>query len=297
MEALRFDDRVVIITGAGRGLGREYARSLAARGAKVVVNDIGQCEEPGSEPAQHVADEIRAQGGCAVSDRNSVTTPQGGAAVVSTALDTFGRLDAVVNNAGIIRRQEFADVTPDAFDATLAVHLKGTIHVIQPAWEYMRSHGGGRLVVTTSASGLVGNPAATSYGSAKAGLVGLTKVLAQEGAAFGIRVNCIAPLALTRMTESIVAPGWVPSNLSPALVAPVVAWLAHDECSVTGEVFSAGGGRVARYFTGLTRGFQTPDLTPELVRDNLDSILSEDGYIVPRTPVDEFVLMRVGGAD
>jgi NAD(P)-dependent dehydrogenase (short-subunit alcohol dehydrogenase family) len=292
MAELGFDGKVAIITGAGGGLGREHALLLASRGAQVVVNDLGgSVSGVGGDagPAQHVADEINAAGGAAVADTNSVSTPEGGEAIVQTAIDQFGRVDIVINNAGILRDKTFHNMTPDLLNPVLDVHLKGAFHVTRPAWIRMREQNYGRVVNTSSNSGLLGNFGQTNYAAAKMGLVGLTRVLAIEGAKYNIKANAIAPVARTRMTEDIL--GRVGEKLDPALVSPIVAWLAHEDCPVTGEVYSAAGGRIARMFIALTPGYYNPKLTVEDVRDHFDQIRSEDGYIVPRTNSDELSLL------
>ena len=292
MAELGFDGKVAIITGAGGGLGREHALLLASRGAQVVVNDLGgSVSGVGGDagPAQHVADEINAAGGAAVADTNSVSTPEGGEAIVQTAIDQFGRVDIVINNAGILRDKTFHNMTPDLLNPVLDVHLKGAFHVTRPAWIHMREQSYGRVVNTSSNSGLLGNFGQTNYAAAKMGLVGLTRVLAIEGAKYNIKANAIAPVARTRMTEDIL--GRVGEKLDPALVSPIVAWLAHEDCPVTGEVYSAAGGRIARMFIALTPGYYNPKLTVEDVRDHFDQIRSEDGYIVPRTNSDELSLL------
>jgi NAD(P)-dependent dehydrogenase (short-subunit alcohol dehydrogenase family) len=292
MAELGFDGKVAIVTGAGGGLGRQHALLLASRGARVVVNDLGGSvsgEGADQTAAETVAEEIRKAGGEAVSDGNSVSTPQGGEAIVKTALDAFGRIDIVVNNAGILRDKTFHNMSPEMLEAVIDVHLKGAFYVTRPAWIKMREQGYGRVVNTSSNSGIIGNFGQSNYGAAKMGLVGFTRVLAQEGAKHNIKVNAIAPVARTRMTEEVM--GAAVEKLDPELVAPVVAFLAHEDCPVTGEVYSVGGGRVARFFIGMTTGYFKRDLTVEDVRDHLDQIRSEDGYTVPEKPTDEFALM------
>ena len=277
-----FDGRVAVVTGAAGGLGREHSLLLAARGARVVVNDVGgsvRGEGADEGPAARTAREIVDLGGEAVPDTNSVATPEGGEAVIATAVEAFGRVDIVVNNAGILRDKAFHNLTPDLLDPVLDVHLKGAFWVTRPAWVRMREQGYGRVVCTSSSSGILGNFGQSNYGAAKTGLVGLVRVLAAEGARYDIRVNAIAPLARTRMTEQVLGP--LAERLSPALVSPVVAWLCSEDCSVTGEVYAVGGGRVARFFTGLTSGWFDPELTIESVRDHLDLIRAEDGYTTP----------------
>jgi NAD(P)-dependent dehydrogenase (short-subunit alcohol dehydrogenase family) len=281
-DQLGFDGKVVIITGAGGGLGRQHALLMAARGALVVVNDLGGAVDgSGSDKgaAERVVDEIKAAGGEAVADTNSVATPEGGKSIVQTALDAFGHVDVVVNNAGILRDKAFHNMEPDLLNPVLDVHLKGAFHVTKPAWVVMREQGYGRIVSTSSAAGIFGNFGQTNYGAAKMGLVGLTRVLAVEGAKYNIKANAIAPLALTRMTENIM--GGLGDKLDPGLVSPLVAYLAHEDCPVTGQVFSVGGGRVAHVFIGETKGFFQHDLTVEAVRDNWGTITDQSGYGVP----------------
>ena len=292
MADLGFDGRVAIITGAGGGLGREHALLLASRGARVVVNDVGGSvsgEGGDAGPAQRVVQEISDAGGEAVADTHSVATPEGGEAIVATALDHFGRVDIVVNNAGILRDKTFHNMTPDLLTAVLDVHLKGAFYVTRPAWIKMREQGYGRVVNTSSNSGILGNFGQSNYGAAKMGLVGLTRVLAVEGAKYNIKVNAVAPVARTRMTEALL--GSLGEKIDPALVSPVVAFLAHEDCPVTGEVYSAAGGRIARFFIGLTQGYYNPHLTVVDVRDHLADIRSEDGYIVGTSNSDELALL------
>jgi NAD(P)-dependent dehydrogenase (short-subunit alcohol dehydrogenase family) len=292
MADIGFDGKVAIITGAGGGLGRQHALLLASRGARVVVNDVGgSVSGEGSDkgPAEAVVEEIRKGGGEAVSDANSVSSPEGGEAIVRTALDAFGRVDIVVNNAGILGDKSFQNLTPDLLESVLDVHLKGAFYVTRPAWVKMREQGYGRVVNTSSNSGLLGNFGQANYAAAKMGLVGFTRVLAAEGAKYNIKVNAIAPLARTRMTEEVM--GDVVSKLDPEAVSPVMAWLAHEDVPVTGEVYSVGGGRVARFFIGMTHGYYRQGLTVEDVRDHFDEIRDETGYTVPGSPADEFRAM------
>jgi NAD(P)-dependent dehydrogenase (short-subunit alcohol dehydrogenase family) len=299
MADLGFDGRVAIITGAGGGLGRAHALLLASRGAQVVVNDLGGSvsgEGGDAGPAHTTAKEVEDLGGVAVADTNSVATPEGGESIVKTALDAFGRVDIVINNAGILRDKTFHNMNPEFVDPVLDVHLRGAFWVTRPAWTKMREQGYGRVVNTSSNSGILGNFGQANYGAAKMGLVGLTRVLAAEGAKYDIKVNAIAPVAKTRMTEELLG-GDFAARLDPALVSPIVAWLCHEDCPVTGEIYSAAGGRIARMFIGLTEGYYNPGLTLEDVRDHFDQIRSEEGYIVPSGPGDEFaqLLKRFGG--
>ena len=291
-DQLGFDGKAVLITGAGGGLGRQHALLFASRGALVVINDLGGAVDgSGSDKgaAERVVDEIKALGGEAVADTNSVATPEGGRAIVQTALDAFGRIDVLVNNAGILRDKAFHNMEPDLLNPVLDVHLKGAFHVTQPAWVKMREQGYGRIISTSSAAGIFGNFGQTNYGAAKMGLVGFTRVLAVEGARNNIKANAIAPLALTRMTENIMQ-GGLADVLDPALVSPIVAYLASEECEVSGNVYSVGGGRVAEVFIGETKGFHKKDLSVEDVRDNWAQIRDREGYAVPMGLAEETAL-------
>ena len=281
-DQLGYDGKVVIITGAGGGLGRQHALLMASRGALVVINDLGGAVDgSGSDKgaAERVVDEIKSLGGDAVADTNTVATPEGGAAIVQTAVDAYGKVDVVINNAGILRDKAFHNLEPAQLNAVLDVHLKGAFHVTQPAWRIMREQGYGRIVSTSSAAGVFGNFGQTNYGAAKMGLVGFTRVLAVEGAKFNIKANAIAPLAMTRMTETIL--GSLGDVLKPELVSPLVAFLAHDDCPVSGKLFSVGGGRVAEVFLAEAQGYFNKGLTMEDVRDNWSTVTDQTGYGVP----------------
>lgn len=304
---LRFDDQVAVVTGAGGGLGRQYALLLASRGARVVVNDIGgSVTGDGSDPAAAgaVVDEIRELGGEAIADTHSVTTPEGGQAIIDAALRAWGRVDVVINNAGIVGDAPFEDMTADRLDPLVDVHLRGAFYVTRPAWTVMRERRYGRILNTCSAAGILGAERMSNYGAAKTGLIGFTRVLAAEGAAHNIKVNAIAPIAYTRMlTHSIDEAGSQDDpaaravlddlvgqylqKLDPSLVAPVAAFLTHRECPVSGEIYTVGAGHVARFFVGRTKGFYRPGLSVEDVRDHLDEIRDEAGYTVPGGPADE----------
>jgi NAD(P)-dependent dehydrogenase (short-subunit alcohol dehydrogenase family) len=290
-EDVRLDGRVAIVTGAGNGLGREHALLLARRGAQVVVNDLGgSVNGVGGDagPAEAVADAIRAEGGTAIADNNSVATPEGGAAIVDTAIAEFGRIDILVNNAGILRDKTLAKMTPDLLDPVLDVHLKGAFYVTQPAWLRMQEQRYGRIINTSSSSGILGSFGQSNYGAAKMGLVGLTRVLAIEGERYNIKVNAIAPVAVTRMTEK-------PLNdqngyFDAAFVSPAVVWLSHEDVPVSGEILAVSGGRVARFFIGMTPGYFERTLTPESIRDNFEQVMDPTGYVIPARVDDE---MRV----
>ena len=291
MTEISFDGRVAIVTGAGGGLGRTYALELARRGAQVVVNDLGGSvhgEGGDDTAAQKVVNEIKEAGGEAVPNYDSVSTPEGGESIVKTALDSFGKVDVVINNAGILRDKSFAKLTWDDLDAVLDVHLKGAFYVSQPAFKVMKDNGYGRFVFTSSNAGLFGNFGQSNYGAAKLGLVGLSNVLAIEGAKSGIQSNVVAPVAGTRMTEELL--GDFSKLLQPELVAPLVTFLASEACSFTHETFSAAGGRYARVFIGLTPGWYAgKDAAPaaEDVLAHIDEIEKQDGYIVPTQISDE----------
>ena len=290
MADLSYENRVAVITGAGGGLGREHALLLASRGAQIVVNDLGGSIDGTADgdlgPAARVVKEITDLGGVAVADGNSVATAEGGEAIVKTAIDNFGRVDILINNAGILRDKTFHNMTPDLWQAVIDVHLTGAYNVTRPAWIHMREAKYGRIVNTASSSGILGNFGQANYGAAKMGLVGFTRVLSAEGAKNNIKVNALAPVAKTRMTEELL--GAMSDKLDPRLVAPIVAWLVHEDCPVTGEIYSAAGGRIARMFIGLTEGYYNPELSLEDVRDHFDQIRDEAGYTVPRGPGDEF---------
>ena len=241
-------DRVIVVTGAGGGLGREYALTLAREGASVVVNDLGGARDgtgAGSAMADQVGAEITDAGGRAVANYDSVADEAGAESIVKTALDEFGAIHGVVSNAGILRDGTFHKMTQDSWDAVVKVHLYGGYHVIRAAWPHFREQSYGRIVVATSTSGLFGNFGQANYSAAKLGLVGLINTLAQEGAKYNIKANALAPIAATRMTEDILPPELF-KKLTPEYVAPVVAYLCGEEVPDTGSVFIVGGGKVQR---------------------------------------------------
>lgn len=273
MPELRFDDRVAVITGAGRGLGRTYAELLAARGAKIVVNDPGVSMTGGGAdvgPAEAVVQEIIAAGGEAVACTESVATPEGGKAIIQAALDQYGRIDIIIHNAGIVRRGSLSELSYEDFETVLDVHLRGGFHVVRPAFPHMCKAGYGRIVLTGSVNGLYGNSNVVNYSVAKAGLMGLSNVAALEGAEHGVRSNIILPGAVTRMAEGLDTSAYPP--MDPELVAPAVGWLAHESCSITGEMLIAMAGRIARAFTVETPGVYRPAWTIEQVAEHINDI-------------------------
>ena len=294
MSGLRFDGRVAIITGAGGGLGRSHALELARRGARILVNDLGGAVDGSGSSmtaADRVVDEIIALGGVAAPNHDSVATAEGGQAIVQAALDAFGRVDVLVNNAGILRDKAFHKMDDTMIQAVIDVHLKGALYVSQPAYRLMREQGYGRIVNTSSASGLFGNFGQANYGAAKAGLAGLTRVLALEGASRGIKVNAIAPIAATRMTQDIL--GDLAVKVSPDSVSPLVAFLAHEQCSVNGHVYSVAGGRIARIFVAETHGVVLGQNTAEEIQSKLPLIDLMDGerYHLPSSLEDETTII------
>jgi NAD(P)-dependent dehydrogenase (short-subunit alcohol dehydrogenase family) len=295
MSDITFDNRVAIVTGAGGGLGKTYALELARRGARVVVNDLGGGVDGSggsSRAADTVVDEIVAAGGEATASYDSVSTPDGGANIVLTAMDSFGRLDILVNNAGILRDTSFAKMTTDQIDAVIDVHLKGAFYVSQPAFAIMKESGYGRIVNTSSPSGLFGNFGQVNYGAAKAGLMGMASVMAIEGTKYNIKVNTIAPVAKTRMTEDLLGP--LADMVDPEQVTPMVVYLASEACALTHQVFSVGGGRYARIFVGVGDGwFAGQGVVPSVedIHANLDTIQNIDEFIVPMTNNEEMALL------
>ena len=285
MSEIRYDGRVAVITGAGGGLGKTYAQVLAARGASVVVNDLGGASDGtggGTSMADQTAKEINEAGGKAVANYDSVATPEGGAGIIQSAVDNFGKVDIVINNAGILRDKSFAKLEPQHLEAVIDVHLKGAFYVTQPAFRVMKENNYGRIVFASSGAGIFGNFGQSNYGAAKMGLVGLSNVLAVEGAKSNIKCDVIAPIAKTRLTEQLL--GGMADALDPSFVTPLVAYLCSEDCELTHEVFDVGGGRYARIFVGLGKGWTTgkgkiPSV--EDIADNMDAIRDTDGYTIP----------------
>ena len=280
---IEFKDRVAIVTGAGRGLGAEHARLLASRGAKVVVNDPGGSVngiDDGSRPADEVVAGIVAAGGAAVADYHSVADPESGEAIVARAVDEYGKVDILVNNAGILRDRAFHNMALEDIHAVLDVHLRGAFYVTQPAIRVMREHGYGRIVLTSSASGVLGNFGQSNYGAAKAGIAGMTRCMALEGQKYGIRCFILAPVALSRLTEDL--PGFqdegFKAKMDPKLISPLVTYLASDLAKdMTNKTFFVGGGRIAEMkvvtATGITKTDGGGLWTPQEVSEKMSGIL------------------------
>lgn len=269
----RFDGRVAVITGAGRGLGREYAHLLGSKGAKIVVNDpgvslTGDGTDPG--PAEQVVGQIRSAGGEAVASLESVATAEGGKAIIQTALDHYGRIDILIHNAGNVRYGSLEEISLEDFRAVLDVHLMGAFHVVRPTFPVMSKAGYGRVVLTSSIGGLYSIPNGVPYAVSKSGVIGLNNVIALEGANKGIKSNLILPGAVTRMAEGLDTSLYPP--MGPELVSPVVGWLSHESCSISGEMLIAVGGRVARAFVAETEGVFQPSWTIDEVGSQISHI-------------------------
>jgi NAD(P)-dependent dehydrogenase (short-subunit alcohol dehydrogenase family) len=273
MTELRFDGRVAVITGGGRGLGREYALLLASRGAKVLINDNGSSlDGSGGDagPAQDVVREIEAMGGAAVACTESVTTPAGGKAIIEAALDSFGKLDILIHSAGNSRFCPLETLSHEEFRSVVEIHLLGGFNVVQPSFPLMMKQGYGRVVLTGSIGGIYTMPTVAPYAVSKSGMIGLNQAIAIEGAERGIKSNIILPGASTRMVEGVDTTGFPP--MGPELVAPVVGWLAHEACSISGEMIISAAGRVARAFITESEGVYEADWTIEKMAERIDAI-------------------------
>ena len=294
MAQVSFEDKTVIVTGAGNGLGKSYALEFAKRGANVVVNDLGGSVDgsgSGSSPADEVVEEIKNNGGNAVANYDSVATKEGGEAIVNSAIEAYGSLHAVVNNAGILRDKSFAKMTEEDFNAVLDVHLKGTFFVCQPAFIHMKENGYGRFVNVASPSGLFGNFGQSNYGAAKMGIVGLTNIIAIEGAKYNINANVLAPNATTRMTEELFGEEFG-KLFKVEQVTPLVVYLASEACETTHEIFSAGAGRYARIGINTHVGYVNPDATADDISDNIEDIRTIKDGIYPMNNADDLVIIQ-----
>ncbi len=283
MAEVRFDDRVAIVTGAGAGLGKTYALELAKRGAKVVVNDLGGARDgsgSGSSAADAVVEEIKAAGGEAVANYDSVSTMEGGQNIVDTAVKAFGKVDIVINNAGILRDKSFAKITEEEWDLVVSVHMKGAFCVTQPAFKVMKENGYGRIVFTTSGAGIYGNFGQANYCAAKTALVGLMNNLSIEGKKYNIKVNTLAPVAASRMTEDVMPPDFF-KRMKPEFITPLVCYLVSEENTKTKMIFNAALGWFSRTdivcAPGVCIGDGKGDVTVEQVKENWDKITSLEG--------------------
>ena len=294
MSNVNFENRTVIVTGAGNGLGKAYALELGSRGAKVVVNDLGGSVDgsgSASSPADDVVNEIIKNGGEAIANYDSVATKEGGESIVQSALDTFGTVDAVINNAGILRDKSFANMSEDELSLILDVHLKGTFFVSQPAFKVMKENNYGRIVNVASPSGLFGNFGQSNNGAAKMGIVGLTNVLSIEGAKYNIKVNVIAPTAYTRMTEALL-PEDVGKLFSAELVTPMVVYLASEACEPTHEIFGVAAGRFARIGIITHNGYVNTSATAEDISENIEEIRTIKDGTYPLSNEDELMIIQ-----
>ncbi len=293
---VRFDGRVVLVTGAGRGMGFAHARLLASRGAKVVINDVGAATIEGGAVSSAVAEEaaaaVRAEGGEAVASGDDISTFEGAQAAVGRAVEEWGRIDAIIHNAGITRYASIAELTPEAYHRVRAVSLDGAMFLTMSAWPHMAAQGFGRFLYISSSAGLLGVPGYSAYAAAKTGVVGLMNVVRLEGAEVNIRANVLGVAAYTRMTADMFASGesghdhlesWWQEYLKPEFVSAPAAWLVHEACEADGEIFDTKGGYIERMFLGSTAGYAKLGLSIEDVRDQWARIEDQDGYHVSRS--------------
>ncbi len=304
MTDLRFDDRVAVITGGGRGLGRAHALLLASRGAKIVVNDPGVSmsgDATDEGPAEELVREIKAAGGEAVANTDSVATPEGGKAIIDAALDAFGRIDILIHSAGNVRRGSIDALSYEDFTAVLDVHLRGAYHVVREAFPHMKKQGYGRVVLTSSINGLYGKSDNVTYAMCKAGFMGLSNTVAIEGQNDGVKSNLIVPAAVTRMSAGIDTSQFPP--MDPDMVAPMVGYLCHESCSVSGEMYVAVAGRLGRAWIAESQGLYQPTWTIEQVAGQIEDI-RKGGDELEFTPVPDgqldhllysFKMAREGG--
>ena len=277
---LRFDGRVAVVTGGGRGLGRSHALLLARQGAKVVVNDVGAVirgEGLDAGPAEQVVAEIEAAGGEAIACTDSVATLAGGQKIVQAALDAFGRIDVLIHNAGNVRYGTIAELSYEDFKSVLDVHLMGAFHMVRTTFPLMAAQEYGRIVLTSSIGGIYGNLRCVNYGVAKSGMIGLNNVAALEGEACNVKSNLLVPSAVTRMAEGLDISKY--PAMEPELVSPLVGWLCHEECSATGEMFGAIAGRLARIYFAETVGVYRPEWTIREVGKQMAAIRDKEGAL------------------
>ena len=285
---ISLDRKVAVVTGAGRGLGRAYVELLAERGARVVVNDLGTDVSgfgADSTIAEQVADLIRSRGGEAIANASDVSTPEGGSDLIGTTIEHFGRIDLLVNNAGICGSQLFEDSTLEDFDHYWRVHLGGPVNTVRAAWPHMVAQRYGKIILTTSVSGLFGLRGQATYAAAKCAVVGLTRILSIEGAEHGILVNAISPGGYTRMHPAAVSdPAWLKHSeaiMPVELVAPAIVWLASDSCSETNRIYNVEAGAIQRIAIVMGGGFHDPHLTPESIAENYARVASIEDFSEP----------------
>ena len=280
MDDLRFDGRVAVVTGGGRGLGRSHALLLGRQGCKVVVNDLGAAikgEGLAAGPAEEVAAEIRAMGGEAIANTDSVATLEGGQAIIQAALDAFGRIDILIHNAGNVRYGSLSEISYEDFKSVVDVHLMGAFHVVRTAFPLMMAQNYGRIVLTSSIGGIYGNNNCVNYGVSKSGMIGLNNIAALEGENNNVKSNLLVPSAVTRMAEGLDISQY--PAMEPELVSPLVGWLCHDNCDVTGEMFGAIAGRIARCYIAETVGVYRPEWTMREVGELMGPIHDKQGAL------------------